>query len=84
MTKVQQSCKCTNRVMVDLIFQRFQYAELMLYDNHNDNVNSDGKKATKELYSEIARNHVDMHVSIGMLNHNTEMLERILQTQSRH
>lgn len=66
-------------VMADLMLQRFQYAELMLYDNHSDNVNCNGKKATKELYSEIARNHVYMHVSIGMLNHNTEMLERMIK-----
>ena len=66
-------------VMADLMIQRFQYAELMLYANHSDNVDGDGKKATKELYSEIARNHVSMHVSIGMLNHNTEMLERMIK-----
>ena len=66
-------------VMADLMIQRHQYAELMLFDNHSDKVSSDGKKATKEQYSEIARKHVSMHVSIGMLNHNTEMLERMIK-----
>ena len=66
-------------VMADLMTQRFQYAELMLHDNHSDNVNCDGKKATKELFSEIARSHVAMHVSIGMLNHNTDLLERMIK-----
>ena len=66
-------------VMADLMVQRFQYAELMLYDNHSDNINCDGKKATKELYSKIARDHVAMHVSIGMLNHNTDLLERMIK-----
>ena len=66
-------------IMADLMIQRFQYAELMIYDNHNDNVYCDGKKATKELYSELARNHVSMHVSIGMLNHNTDLLERMIK-----
>lgn len=66
-------------VMADLMTQRFQHAELMLYDNHTDNIDCDGEKATKELYSEIARNHVAMHVSIGMLNHNTEMLARMIK-----
>lgn len=66
-------------IMADLMIQRFQYAELMIYDNHNDNVYCDGKKATKELYSELARNHESMHVSIGMLNHNTDLLERMIK-----
>ena len=50
-------------IMADLMVQRFQYAEL----------------ATKELYNEIAYNHVSTHVSIGMLNHNTDMLERMIK-----
>lgn len=66
-------------IMADLMIQRFQYAELMIYDNHNDNVYCEGKKVTKELYSELARNHVSMHVSIGMLNHNTDLFERMIK-----
>ena len=66
-------------VIADLMIQRFQYAELMLYDNYRDNVNCDGEKVTKDLYSEIARKHVSAHVSIGMLNHNTEMLKRMIE-----
>lgn len=50
-------------IMADLMIQRFQYVEL----------------ATKELYNEIAHNRVSTRVSIGMLNHNTDMLERIIK-----
>lgn len=66
-------------VMADLMVQRFQYAEFMIYDDHSNSVSCDGKKETKEIFSKLARNHVSMHVSIGMLNHNTELLERMIR-----
>ena len=65
------------QVMADLMIQRFNYSEMIIFDTHHEELECEGPKETKKIFTAQASNNVTTHVQIGMLNHNVSMLNKV-------